>query len=140
MKQNGELPKILVVDDDDDLAETVREVLRDAGYAVATVRHGAAALELVRHISPDLILLDLTMPIMDGWSFVSQYRRIAKQGARIVLLTANPHAADIAGSLGADGFITKPFDVGRLVMLVGRQLADGRQSPAADDPTGASSS
>jgi len=85
-------PKVLVIDDDDALADVVRQLLRDAGYSVATVRHGAAALELVKHIAPDLILLDLPMPIMDGWSFVSQYRRIANEGARIVLFTANAHA------------------------------------------------
>jgi CheY-like chemotaxis protein len=114
---------VLVVDDDDELAEVVRQVLRDAGHSVATVRHGAAALELTKHISPDLILLDLSMPIMDGWSFVRQYRRSAKQGARIVLLTGNHNAPEIARSLGADGYITKPFDVDDLVAIVGRELS-----------------
>src|SRR2546428_3876237 len=66
MKANGESRKILVIDDDDELAEVVRQVLRDAGYSVATVKHGAAALEFTTHIAPDLILLDLSMPIMDG--------------------------------------------------------------------------
>ena len=125
MKQsraNGALRKVLVIDDDDSVADVAREVLRDAGYSVATVRHGAAALELVRHIAPDLILLDLTMPIMDGWSFVAQYRRIAKEGARIVLFTAHPQAAEIARSLGADGYITKPFELEGLVGIVAREL------------------
>jgi two-component system response regulator VicR len=125
MKDVAGAHKVLVVDDDDELADVVRQVLRDAGYSVATVRHGAAALELVGHIVPDLILLDLTMPIMDGWSFVSQYRRTAKESARIVLLTANAHAAEIARSLGADGYITKPFDMEDLVGIVGRELAGG---------------
>ena len=126
MKQrgtNGHLGKILVVDDDDQLADVVREVLRDAGYSVATVRHGAAALELVNHVAPDLILLDLTMPIMDGWSFVSQYRRTARAGARILLLTANPHAPEIAQTLQADGYILKPFDIAQLVNVVAQELA-----------------
>ena len=126
MKQqgsNGHLGKILVVDDDDQIADVVRQVLRDAGYSVATVRHGAAALELLTHVAPDLILLDLTMPIMDGWSFVSQYRRVAPAGARILLFTGNPHASQIADSLRADGYIQKPFDIDRLVDIVGRELA-----------------
>ena len=123
MKRDGELRRVLVVDDDDELAEVVRPVLREAGYSVATVRHGAAALELVEHHAPDLILLDLSMPIMDGWSFVAQYRRTAKPGARIVLLTANPNAADIARALQADGYITKPFDVDDLIAIVGRELS-----------------
>ena len=122
MKQNGELKKVLVIDDDDELADVVRQVLRDSGYSVATVRHGAAALELVRHISPDLILLDLTMPIMDGWSFVSQYRRNAKADARIVLLTGNSHAPEIAETLSADGYVTKPFDLADLMSVVRREL------------------
>jgi two-component system chemotaxis response regulator CheY len=125
MKHNGDLHKVLVIDDDDDLAEVVRQVLRDHGYSVATVRHGAAALELMRHISPDLILLDLTMPIMDGWSFVGQYRRDGKDGktaARIVLLTGNPQAPEIARNLGADGYLTKPFDVDQLLGVVTREL------------------
>ena len=119
---NGHLGKILVVDDDDDIADTVRQVLRDAGYSVATVRHGAAALELVSHVTPDLILLDLSMPIMDGWSFVTQYRRTARAGARILLLTGNPHASEIAATLQADGYIQKPFDIEQLVDIVQREL------------------
>ena len=126
MKQhgpNGHLGKVLVVDDDDQVADVVRQVLRDAGYSVATVRHGAAALEMLHHVEPDLILLDLSMPIMDGWSFVAQYRRMARPGARIVLLTANPHAPEIATSLKADGFIQKPFDIDGLIGAVAHELA-----------------
>jgi len=123
MKPNGGPHKVLVIDDDDDLAEVVRQVLRDSGYSVATVRHGAAALELVSHISPDLILLDLTMPIMDGWSFVGQYRRSGKTSARIVLLTGNPHAPEIARNLGADGYLNKPFEIDDLIGVVTRELA-----------------
>jgi CheY-like chemotaxis protein len=120
---NGHLGKVLVVDDDDQVADVVRQVLRDAGYSVATVKHGAAALELVSHITPDLILLDLSMPIMDGWSFVTQYRRSARPGARILLLTGNPQAADIARTLNADGYVQKPFDIDQLVDIVARELA-----------------
>ena len=120
---NGHLGKVLVVDDDDQLADVVRQVLRDAGYSVATVRHGAAALDLMDHHSPDLILLDLTMPIMDGWSFVAQYRRNARAGARILLLTSNPHAPEIAQTLHADGYIQKPFDIGQLVDVIQKELA-----------------
>lgn len=126
MKRNGEGRKVLVIDDDDELADVVRQVLRDAGYSVATVKHGAAALELTHHVAPDLILLDLSMPIMDGWSFVAQYRRTAKQGARIVLLTGNASAADIARTLEADGYLTKPFSMDDLVTTVERELPQQR--------------
>ena len=126
MRQNGEAFKVLLIDDDDQLADAVRQVLRDAGYSVATVRHGAEALELVKHIAPDLILLDLSMPIMDGWSFTTQYRRLAKHGARIVLLTANGAAAEIARTLGVDGYVTKPFDDDDLLAVVHRELPASR--------------
>lgn len=122
MKHGGNPRKVLVIDDDDELVEVVRQVLRDAGYSVATVRHGAAALELTKHIAPDLILLDLSMPVMDGWSFVRQYRRTAKKDARIVLLTANNAAPDIARTLEADGYIIKPFAIDDLVATVAREL------------------
>ena len=122
MKREAAGRKVLLVDDDDELAEVVRKVLRDAGYSVATVRDGAAALELIRHSAPDLILLDLAMPIMDGFSFATQYRRTAPNGAGIVLLTGNPQAADIARSLGADGVIRKPFTLDELLTAVEREL------------------
>jgi CheY-like chemotaxis protein len=124
MKQDGDGQgrRVLVIDDDDELADVVRQLLRDAGYAVATVRHGAAALELIKHIAPDLILLDLSMPIMDGWSFVAQYRRMAKRSARIVLLTGNASAPDIARTLEADGYVTKPFSADDLIATVAREL------------------
>ena len=129
MKQDGEPRRVLVIDDDDELADVVRQVLRDAGYSVATVRHGAAALELTQHIAPDLILLDLSMPIMDGWSFVSQYRRTSRKGARIVLLTGNSAAPEIARSLAADGYLIKPFSVDDLVATVARELPVEEVSP-----------
>lgn len=124
MRSEREPRKVLVIDDDDAVADVVRQVLREAGYSVATVRHGAAALELIHHVSPDLILLDLSMPIMDGWSFVAQYRRTAKVGARIILLTGNSQAAEIARTLRTDGYITKPFGVDDLVAIVAREMPD----------------
>src|SRR5438094_8778919 len=87
IKRNGETRKVLLIDDDDELAEVLRQVLRDAGHSVATVRHGAAALELTQHTSPDLILLHLSMPILVGCSFVAKYRRSARPGARSGLHT-----------------------------------------------------
>jgi two-component system, OmpR family, response regulator MprA len=120
--QNGHHPRVLVVDDDDELAEVLRQALRESGYAVATVRHGAAALELIGQIRPDLILLDLTMPIMDGWSFVTQYRRSGKDGGRIVLLTGHPNVREITAALGADAYVGKPFELTELLRTLEQQL------------------
>jgi DNA-binding response OmpR family regulator len=120
--QNGHHPRVLIIDDDDELAEVLRQALRDSGYAVATVRHGAAALDLIGHIEPDLILLDLTMPIMDGWSFVTQYRGSGRTGGRIVLLTSHPDAREISQRLGVDGYVGKPFGLTELLTTVRQQL------------------
>jgi DNA-binding response OmpR family regulator len=120
--QNGRHPRVLIVDDDDELAEVLRQALRESGYAVATVRHGAAALELIGQIQPDLILLDLKMPIMDGWSFVGQLRRGGKASGRIVLLSGHPNVRDISLSLGADAFVGKPFELTELLGTLQQQL------------------
>jgi CheY-like chemotaxis protein len=120
--QNGHHRRVLIVDDDDELAEVLRQALGESGYAVATVRHGAAALEMIEHIQPDLILLDLTMPIMDGWSFVQQYRRSGKAAGRIVLLTGHPNVREISQSLGANGYVGKPFGLSDLLRTLQQQL------------------
>jgi two-component system phosphate regulon response regulator OmpR len=120
--QNGHQRRVLIVDDDDELADVLRQALRESGYSVATVRHGAAALDLLGHIQPDLILLDLTMPIMDGWSFVAQYRRSGKEAGRIVLLTGHPNAREISLNLGVDGYVGKPFGLTELLSTLQQQL------------------
>jgi CheY-like chemotaxis protein len=119
---NGHQRRVLIVDDDDELADVLRQALRESGYAVATVRHGAAALDLIGQIQPDLILLDLVMPIMDGWSFVTQYRRSGKAGGRIVLLTGHPNAREISEHLGVDGYVGKPFGLSELISTLQQQL------------------
>ena len=121
IERNGHHPRVLIVDDDDELAEVLRQALRESGYAVATVRHGAAALELIGQIQPDVILLDLTMPIMDGWSFVAQYRRSATAG-RIVLVTGHPHVQEISQHLGVDAYVGKPFELNELLATLEQQL------------------
>ena len=122
ISQNGHHPRVLVVDDDDELAEVLRQALRESGYAVATVRHGAAALELIGQIQPDLILLDLKMPIMDGWSFVTQYRGTGRAGGRIVLLSGHPNVREITVSLGAHAYVGKPFELTELLRTLEQQL------------------
>jgi CheY-like chemotaxis protein len=122
-KGNGHRPRVLVVDDDDAMCELLRQALTDQGYAVATVPHGAAALELVKHHQPAVILVDLRMPIMDGWAFVEQYRRMADPPASIVLLSAVKDLEATAKRLGAEGFVRKPFEIEELTAVVQRCLA-----------------
>lgn len=115
-------PRILVVDDDG-VCEVLREALSEEGYAVATVPHGAAALELVKHHEPAVIICELKMPIMDGWSFVDQYRRQARPPASVILLSALKDVEESAKRLGADGFVKKPFELSEVVGQIERCLA-----------------
>jgi CheY-like chemotaxis protein len=133
-------PRVLIIDDDEQLCDTIREALRE-DYAVASAPHGAAALDLVKVHEPALILLDLRMPIMDGWSFVHQYRRVAGAPARIVVMTAAADAPSIASQLGCDGYLRKPFDLASLIDCVATHASDHATAltqstpPAADRPS-----
>lgn len=116
-------PRVLVIDDDDDVCEVLLQALHDEGYAVATVPHGAAALELVTHHQPAVIICDLRMPIMDGWSFVDQYRRQAKPPASLILLSALKDIEENARRLGAASFLRKPFDLAEVFAQIERCIA-----------------
>lgn len=119
----GSRTRVLVIDDDDAVCELLRQSLADQGFAVATVPHGAAALELVKHHQPAVILVDLRMPIMDGWAFVEQYRRLAQPQASILLLTAARDIEENALRLRADGFIRKPFGLDEVTAAIERCMA-----------------
>ena len=71
----GEPPRVLVVDDDAGIRDLLDLALTNAGYAVALAEDGAAALAMVEAVAPDVILLDMRMPVLDGWAFAEAYRR-----------------------------------------------------------------
>lgn len=110
--------KILVVDDEPNLVETVRAYLADSGYEVTTARDGREALFVNRYEQPDLIVMDLMMPVLDGWEATRLIRR--ESGVPIIMLTARVEDADkIAGlELGADDYLVKPFNPRELVARV----------------------
>lgn len=111
--------RILVVEDDDLIRELVNLVLSSAGYEVVTASDGAAALEAIEGARPDLVLLDMRMPVMDGWEFARRYRAQPEPHAPIVVLTAARDAAQRAAEIHANGYLGKPFDVNELLALVG---------------------
>lgn len=117
-------PRVLVIDDDDDVCEILREALTEDGFAVATVPHGAAALELIRHHQPAVIVLDLRMPIMDGWSFAEQYRRVSQPPASLIVLSATRDIEENAKRLGAATFIRKPFELEEVRAAIERCISD----------------
>src|SRR5882724_2857155 len=81
------LAPILVVDDDDGIRGSICDALALTGYPVVTADHGGIALEIVEHQPVALILLDMNMPVMDGWAFVREYRAAFTRCAPIVVLT-----------------------------------------------------
>ena len=124
--------RILVIDRDEELCDLIGNALRGA-YAVASAPHGAAALDLVKIHEPALILLDPRVPIMDGWSFVEQYRRIAELPAKIVAMSAAPDLPHLAQQLMADGQLRKPFELHELQRVIRDQLDPAHPSPASPD-------
>lgn len=113
---------ILVVDDHDRLREMVSQILEDEGHEVVRARHGEAAMDVLAHRRPDLILLDLRMPVMDGGQFVRAYQRLPGPHAPIVTMTAGDDAAQTAAAIGAQSWLAKPFQVDDLLELVERLL------------------
>jgi CheY-like chemotaxis protein len=118
------MPQILVVEDDAAIRALVSEVLRDDGYEVSEATNGAEALEYVGGHRPDLIVLDLMMPVMDGWTFVEECRRQSRCNEVPIVVTSASHdlpkTADKLRSYGVRTCLAKPFDVDGLLALVER--------------------
>ena len=114
--------RILVVDDDEALAEMIGIVLRNDGFDPVFCADGAQALEIFRASKPDLVLLDLMLPGMDGIEVCRQIR--AESDLPIVMLTAKSDTADVVRGLesGADDYVPKPFKPAELVARVRARL------------------
>jgi two-component system, chemotaxis family, chemotaxis protein CheY len=115
----------LVVEDDAVIREMVAELLADEGYRVLTAAHGAAALDILRRDKPDVILLDMRMPVMDGWTFAKEYRKAMAPRVPIVVMTAALDALCWAQEIGADGVLPKPFAIEDLLAVVQRVTPGG---------------
>jgi two-component system chemotaxis response regulator CheY len=114
--------RILIVDDDESIRQFIEMALTDRGYEIVTAEHGRAALESIAAHPPDLILLDMRMPVMDGWAFAQAYRTTRPPHAPVIVLTAARDAAQSAQEIAADAVLAKPFDLRDLMQLI-RRLA-----------------
>src|SRR3954468_19892351 len=112
------MASVLVVDDDDNIREFVSLALLGEGHDVQTANNGAVALERVQMISPDVILLDMRMPVMDGWQFATAYRQLPGPHANVVVMTAARDATRSAAEIDADAHLAKPFELDQLLDLV----------------------
>jgi two-component system response regulator ResD len=125
---------ILVVDDEPTITEVVSRYLERAGYATRTAADGARALELAGAERPDLVVLDLMLPGMDGLEVMRRLR--ARERVSVILLTAKGESTDrvIGLRLGADDYVVKPFSPAELVARVDAVLRRVDTSPALEEP------
>ncbi|MBX3196977.1 MAG: response regulator [Labilithrix sp.] len=112
------MTEILIVEDDDELRELLALILEGEGIAVATAANGHEALASIAVSAPRIVLLDMTMPLMDGWQFCRELDRRGGPRPRIVVITAATDPARRADEVDADGWLAKPFDRDALVALV----------------------
>jgi CheY-like chemotaxis protein len=110
---------ILVVDDEPTIRAFIREALRDEGYVVTTAANGRVALDAIAQGCPDVLVLDLQMPVMSGWQVGTH---LLHQGSTIpiVCMTASLHGRTEAARCGAREYLAKPFDLDDLISAVAR--------------------
>ena len=110
--------KVLIVEDESNIAELINLYLKKEGYETMVAGDGGKALELYRLFRPDLVLLDIMLPVMDGWAVCAKIRETDK--TPIIMLTAKGETIDkVAGlEMGADDYIVKPFEMKELLARV----------------------
>jgi two-component system response regulator MtrA len=125
--------RIMVVDDDTAISEMIGIILRGEGYEPEFASDGAEAMELFRSMRPDLVLLDLMLPGIDGIQVCSAIR--SESGVPIIMLTAKGETADVVQGLesGADDYIVKPFNPKELVARIRTRLRPTPEAAAAEE-------
>lgn len=122
--------RILVADDDASLRTVIAETLRGEGYIVDEAENGVAALERLRENVPDLMLVDIVMPELDGNELIRRCRSIPGCAAVPVVVISGTHGLpNDASELGVRAVLVKPFDLGVLVAMIGRLV---RRTEAGD--------
>jgi DNA-binding response OmpR family regulator len=108
---------ILVIDDDPAIVDLVRDILEFEGYQVAVATNGREGITILDQVHPALVLLDMRMPVLDGWGFA---RVLRERGTSvpIVVMTAAQDAKQWAQEIGANGYVAKPFEFDELLDAV----------------------
>lgn len=121
---------ILVVDDDDDSRDILRSLLRDEGHRAVVARNGRLALDVLRLFTPDLIVLDLKMPVLDGWGFDRERARNPRlQQVPIIVVSAFNHNEGRLYEIDAKYFFRKPIDVPLFLRVVGALVRGSELDP-----------
>ena len=121
--------KILIVDDEPDVASLLNLMLRSKGYETITAGDGQEALEKARHEKPDLIVLDIMLPRLDGYKVARMLKFDEKfSHIPIIMVTAKIQEKDkkMGAEMGADAYVTKPFDTAALLNKIGEVLAKAK--------------
>ena len=125
--------KILVADDEEQLVLAVKIRLQSKGYQIFTAPDGRQALELITQQQPDLIILDILMPVMDGYSCLREInRRFGRGRIPVIILTARDRMKDLFELEGIEDYVIKPFDHEDLLVRIERVLkrrAEGQTAP-----------
>jgi DNA-binding response OmpR family regulator len=123
-QKGGSRARVLVVEDDTSTRDTVMSALGDVGISCLGLPDGTAALAECQRRDPDLIVLDLALPGLDGARFADAYRRIPGSRARIIVVSGTEKATETAARIRADAFFSKPFQLDALVSLTERLLRE----------------
>lgn len=126
------LARILVAEDETSLNDLLQDALRMNGYETISAKHGLEALRLIREEKPDLVILDINMPQLDGFGVIEKLRN-ENNNIPVIVLTARDQRDDksIGFGLGADDFVTKPFGLEELLMRVSAVLRRTQNTPTS---------
>jgi two-component system response regulator MprA len=123
---------VLVVDDDPDILQTLALCLSTEGYNVLMAANGQEALDVLSREKPAVVLLDLMMPVMDGWQFVSELEKRGGRDMPLLILSADRSVQQHSSKLRADAYLAKPFDLdellGKVSQLVGSHHANASRA------------
>lgn len=126
-------PKVLIADDEPALRALLKTNLSFEGFETLTASNGEEALQVIRDEAPDVVLLDVMMPVMDGWQVLEELSKSGNRHTRVILVTAKASSeAQLQGwELGCDEYLTKPFDldvmIDRIVEVTGRDDSQSEQ-------------
>ena len=126
------LARILVAEDETSLNDLLQDALRINGYETISAKHGLEALRLIREQKPDLVILDINMPQLDGFGVIEKLRN-ENNNVPVIVLTARDQRDDKSTGfgLGADDFVTKPFGLEELLMRVAAVLRRSKNTPTS---------
>ena len=118
------MASIVVIDDDDDMRDTMADLLSIEGHEVRTARNGVEGLQALDDRIPQLVLTDLEMPVLDGSAMVYRMfvENLGRENVPIIVASGAPNLGDIAKALGTPYFVAKPFAFETLTLIIDRAL------------------